>query len=180
MRNILISGDALEPCSTDTIAQFRSLAVGKPVPAGWRVLSGNERESTIARVCYRYEAEEESSRPRYEVTSLDCAADGMERLRNRDEFILLAYPTADSSLDDIESEWLGDINATAQPDGFDYDAAAEAVRAYVRDNGDSILAELESLAAMERRDCEERGRPYHSDAESFTFRIYVRDSESEE
>jgi hypothetical protein len=55
--NYLISGDALEPSSTDLIAQTKSLAVGERVPAGWRVLSGNATHSTIARVCYRYEAE---------------------------------------------------------------------------------------------------------------------------
>lgn len=58
MRFVLISGCPLEPSSTDTIAQFDRLPVGRPVPAGWRVLSGNERESEIARVAYRYEIEE--------------------------------------------------------------------------------------------------------------------------
>ena len=60
MRNFLVSGDPMEPLSTDLIAQTKSLAVGLAVPEGWRVLSGNNRESTIARVCFRYEAEEES------------------------------------------------------------------------------------------------------------------------
>lgn len=57
MNNFLISGDALNPCHSDLIAQTKSLDVGLRVPEGWRVLSGNERQSTIARVCYRYEAE---------------------------------------------------------------------------------------------------------------------------
>lgn len=60
MTNYLLSGDPLEPSSTDLIAQTKSLAVGLAVPEGWRVLSGNERESTIGRVAFRYEAEEES------------------------------------------------------------------------------------------------------------------------
>ena len=60
MRFVLISGDPMAPASTDTIAQFQRLAVGLAVPDGWRVLSGNERESEIARVAYRYEIEEES------------------------------------------------------------------------------------------------------------------------
>jgi hypothetical protein len=59
---ILLSGNPFEPCSTDTIVQFDSLPVGERIPDGWRVLSGNERESTMARVAYRYEIEEESSR----------------------------------------------------------------------------------------------------------------------
>lgn len=57
MNNFLISGDALYPCGTDLIAQTKSLNVGLRVPEGWRVLSGNTSHSTIARVCYRYEAE---------------------------------------------------------------------------------------------------------------------------
>lgn len=60
MRYILLSGNPFEPCGSDVIVQFDSLAVGSPVPDGWRVLSGNERQSEIARVAYRYEIEEES------------------------------------------------------------------------------------------------------------------------
>ena len=54
----LIVGDALDPSPTDLLAQTATLPVGKPVPEGWRVLSGGLRSSTIARVVYRYEAEE--------------------------------------------------------------------------------------------------------------------------
>lgn len=57
MTNHQISGDPLAPESNDLIAQLDTLAVGKPVPEGWRVLSGNERFSSIARVIYRFEAE---------------------------------------------------------------------------------------------------------------------------
>jgi hypothetical protein len=55
MTRYLISGDPLEPTSGDMIAETASLAVGLPVPDGWRVLTGNERESVIARVALRYE-----------------------------------------------------------------------------------------------------------------------------
>jgi len=58
MRYQLIAGNPLEPSSTDLIAQFDSLAVGRPAPDGWRVLSGNVRQSEIARIAYRYEIEE--------------------------------------------------------------------------------------------------------------------------
>lgn len=61
MTNIQISGDALNPCSTDMIAQTKLLGVGKPVPDGWRVLSGSTDWSTIARVCFRYEAEADAN-----------------------------------------------------------------------------------------------------------------------
>ena len=60
--NILIQGDALEPCGSDLIAQLESLPIGRPVPEGWRVLTGNARTSLIARVALRSEAEEESGK----------------------------------------------------------------------------------------------------------------------
>jgi hypothetical protein len=45
MQNYLVSGDPMEPCSTDLIAQRKLLKVGLAVPDGWRVLTGNVRES---------------------------------------------------------------------------------------------------------------------------------------
>ena len=53
--NHLISGNPLAPEPNDLIAQTKSLAVGRRVPDGWRVLTGNITESLIARVCYRFE-----------------------------------------------------------------------------------------------------------------------------
>lgn len=58
MANHLIEGDPLDPSSGDLIAQTQSLAVGEPVPEGWRVLSGGHAYSQIARVALRYEIEE--------------------------------------------------------------------------------------------------------------------------
>jgi hypothetical protein len=60
MQNYLVSGDPMEPCPTDLIAQRALLKVGLPIPEGWRVLTGNARDSVIARVAFRYEIEEES------------------------------------------------------------------------------------------------------------------------
>jgi hypothetical protein len=59
--NTLISGDPLNPSSTDLIAQTNYLRVDQPLPSGWRVLTGNIHTSLIARVCYRYEIEEDKS-----------------------------------------------------------------------------------------------------------------------
>ena len=59
MAKYLIQGDPMAPTSTDLIAQTRQLKVGKPVPDGWRVLSGNQWDSTIGRIAFRYEIEEE-------------------------------------------------------------------------------------------------------------------------
>lgn len=57
MRYYLISGCPLEPSSSDLIAQVDCLPVGAVVPPGWRVLSGKDRVSEMARVVYRYELE---------------------------------------------------------------------------------------------------------------------------
>jgi len=53
--NQLIDGDPLDPSDNDIIVQSRSLDVGKPVPEGWRVMSGNSDWSTIMRIVYRFE-----------------------------------------------------------------------------------------------------------------------------
>lgn len=56
----LIEGDPMNPCGTDLIVQQTRLNVGQPLPdGGWRVLTGNQYDSLIARVVYRYELEEE-------------------------------------------------------------------------------------------------------------------------
>lgn len=57
MASYLLTGDPLAPSSGDMIAQTANLPVGEAVPDGWRVLSGNERTSQIARVVLRYEVE---------------------------------------------------------------------------------------------------------------------------
>lgn len=54
-RNKLVEGDPMDPSGGDVIVQFATLAVGRPVPDGWRVLDGNVHTSQIARVVKRYE-----------------------------------------------------------------------------------------------------------------------------
>lgn len=55
--NTLIGGDPMKPNTQDLIAQQGTLPVGKPVPRGWRVLTGNASYSLVARVAYREEIE---------------------------------------------------------------------------------------------------------------------------
>ena len=55
----LVEGDALKPDSNDLLVQRTHLPVGEPVPEGWRVLTGNNEASLIARVAYRFECEGE-------------------------------------------------------------------------------------------------------------------------
>lgn len=59
IRRKLVDGDPMDPCSGDIIVELATLAVGHPVPEGWRVLSGNIHNSQIARVVLRYEIEPE-------------------------------------------------------------------------------------------------------------------------
>lgn len=54
----LVSGDPLTPLGSDVIVQIGVLSVGRPVPEGWRVLTGNSNVSKIARVVLRCEVEE--------------------------------------------------------------------------------------------------------------------------
>lgn len=62
LENQLVEGDAMEPLSTDLILQRGRLNVGRAVPQGWRVLTGNQFHSEVVRVAYRFEIEEERDR----------------------------------------------------------------------------------------------------------------------
>jgi hypothetical protein len=64
IKNNLIEGDAIDPSSTDLIAQVGRLDVGEAVPDGWRVLTGEAAASRVssmkrvARVVMRGELED--------------------------------------------------------------------------------------------------------------------------
>ena len=93
--------------------------------------------------------------PRYEITSLDDSADGMERLRDQDEFILIASPSRGDTPADLGREFESDLQVCARDDDFDYDAARACISAYVQDNGGDLsrlLADAPlSLAQLEQR-----------------------------
>jgi hypothetical protein len=55
IKNTLLTGDPLDPSDSDVIAQIGWLDVGKPVPDGWTVLSGNTRMSDVGRVTTRWD-----------------------------------------------------------------------------------------------------------------------------
>ena len=55
--NVLVSGDPMNPHESDLIAQVGILKVGLLVPGGWRVLTGNEKHSRVARLAYRHDIE---------------------------------------------------------------------------------------------------------------------------
>jgi hypothetical protein len=58
--NVLLDGDPFAPAGTDIIVQRGYLRVGLRVPEGWRALTGNQYESKVYRVAYRYEIDEEN------------------------------------------------------------------------------------------------------------------------
>lgn len=72
--------------------------------------------------------------PAYEVTTFDVCAQGFERLRSYEEFILCASIDADTDSADLLEQWDGDLQSCDHPNGFDYDAAREAVRAFYESN----------------------------------------------
>jgi hypothetical protein len=97
----------------------------------------------------------------YTVTTFDDSADGMERLRNQSEFILLAYPASDSTPDDVLQQFIDDIQSCDRFDGFDYDAARAAVNEWY--DSDMLARVLQSTEWPD--DDESEWWP--------TFRLYV-------
>lgn len=117
---------------------------------------------------------------RYSVSGIDDSADGMERLRNQDEFILLAYPNSETTPDELAAAWIQDIQSHAQPDGFDYDAAEHAIREYVAEATESgyLPAKLGGLAIYESIAADEPDS-FDDFEQGVTFRLYVRDNAPE-
>lgn len=118
----------------------------------------------------------------YRVTSLDCAADGMERLRNQREAILVAYAsTAEETAESILAELCDDIGAAAFPEASSDSAIESAVREWAADGG---LARIEAELG-EARSAAERGDLNWNDSaadefDSVAFRLYVAWPESDE
>ena len=67
---------------------------------------------------------------RYEITTFDIACSGMERLRNRDEFLLVAYPSHGTKWRALRDAFIAELQACDMGEGFDYGAARRAVHSY--------------------------------------------------
>lgn len=67
------------------------------------------------------------------VTTFDVCVPGMERLRSQSEFILLAYLQPSTTGGNIREQWLDDLQVCERPDGFNYDAARQAIESAVKD-----------------------------------------------
>lgn len=118
---------------------------------------------------------------RYAVTGLDCSAEGMERLRDQCERILIVYPSGDESADDIAAEFVRDMDSSDQGDGFDYDAAESAIRAYIAEIHESgyLGAKLAEFASYHSGN-NPAGLPTDDyDAEPAPMRLYLRDNAPE-
>ena len=101
---------------------------------------------------------------RYDVTRFDDSVDGMEPLRNQDEFILLASAHREYQLSDLREQWHDDIESCDRFEGFDYDAAHAAVDHYCDCN---VIDLAMRLGQLENPDyCDEDGYA--------TFRLYVQ------
>jgi hypothetical protein len=108
------------------------------------------------------------SMSRFKVTTTDYAMPGMERLRDQDEFILIAYPSYHTSIVEVRNDILADIEAVDRGDDFDYDAAHTAVQAALTAHfGDASL-----FRAVYEVDPASDGE---SDEEFPAFYVYVRD-----
>lgn len=104
---------------------------------------------------------------RYQVTTLDCSAYGMERLRDQSEFIALASAGEDSSPEDILRELREDLDSCDRGDGFDFEQARAAIQAWAQNGGLSLITwELNQLIKSGAL----------SDDESPDFRLYIRDN----
>lgn len=67
---------------------------------------------------------------KYEVSTFDVCANGFERLRSYDEFILSASIDADTDSTDLLAQWTSDLQACDRDEDFDFNAAREAIKTY--------------------------------------------------
>lgn len=105
---------------------------------------------------------------RYQVSTFDICADGMNRMRNRDEILTCAFASPELGADDLRDEWKRDIRNRAWSDDDDDEAAiCAAIDSYVVENGGAIAAELCTLD------------PVGDDEEGLSAFLYIRDVEAE-
>ena len=74
----------------------------------------------------------------YEVTTFDVCMPGFERLRNRDEFILVASVWYGMSKLVLLEQFNSDIQVCARPDDFDYAAIRKLVTEIIVASASSV------------------------------------------
>lgn len=105
----------------------------------------------------------------YEITTFDVCMSGMERLRNRDEFILLASVWHGMGKTDLRSQFIDDIQAVAREDDFDYEGCRNVVNAFMETTSMQQVLEFVS-----EPDYDENGEPIEDDSESCQAFLYIR------
>jgi hypothetical protein len=107
---------------------------------------------------------------RYQVTELCTATPGMERLRNRDEFILIAYPSGPERVADSLRQLKADLQTCDRPEGFGYQAARDAIDKWAAEGGrDMVQAALAAIDWQGLGDSDDWGE------DSPIVRLFVRD-----
>lgn len=106
----------------------------------------------------------------YTVTGFDVCTQGFERLRNRDEFILVGYVQHDTSRADLESQFITEIEMCARPAGFDYEACRKLVRDY--------MSMINMTVATRYIDPPNEGDDEDHDSGCCAF-LYIRDDQSD-
>lgn len=141
-------------------------------------LDESARLERFADIVARVTAEREGEPPSYSVTGLDCAADGMERLRDQSEFILLAYVGgADETPDSVLEQWLDDVQSVARPDGFNYDGARLALYQWFAQGGrEQVAGELAQAGQAATRGDLNWNDESAAEFDSVAFRLYVKES----
>lgn len=115
---------------------------------------------------------------RYAVTGLDCSAEGMERLRNQREFILLAYPGAGTTAAEVGEQWRGDVRSRDAGER-NPDALATVAVLWAAAYAGSLNRELRDVRNQLELETEEAGElGAEFDAPSFAFRLYVEESDN--
>lgn len=109
---------------------------------------------------------------RYQVTSLDVSADGMERLRSQSEWILIAGACGPDDSEAVLTAWHED--SFYLPESWDSVAAVEALDSWWHVDGGKEALQRE-LAAVQWDEWKPDG-PDSDSGESIPCRVYIRES----
>lgn len=86
----------------------------------------------------------------YSVSTFDVCVSGFERMRNQDEFILLASIGPETTAAELRAQWEADLQACGRPDDFDFDAARGAIAEYCAASIEPLFARRANPFDLER------------------------------
>ena len=108
----------------------------------------------------------------YEVTAFDVCVPGFERLRNRDEFILVASVWYGMSKDDLLKQFNSNIQVCIRPDDFDYDAVRKLVAETVAN-----ARTVDVLSYIDPPKVDDADVDIEQEMEGCKAYLYIRDTE---